>query len=274
MTKDDRLYAPFDIGMDEHPKIIGLSDAAFRALFEGVLYSRRRMSDGFLDARIVLRKWGQEVADELSSNDPDRPSWIPVENGWQIRDFEKHHPLRSEIEEKRAKVSESKSLAGKRSGEVRRAKAEQNANTNEQDSNKTGTKTNPETETETETESKTSPSNEGETTPRKRAGRLDPQWNPPTSLIEQMSAECKDVNLKDEHRVFVDYWIAQPGQRGVKADWEATWRNWIRRKQGDLAAGTKKRPDPDAWMQPRPTAAQRNLATVAHFEQQALELEQ
>ena len=28
---------------------------------------------------------------------------------------------------------------------------------------------------------------------------------------------------------FVDYWHAQPGQRGIKTDWPATWRNWCRR---------------------------------------------
>jgi hypothetical protein len=30
---------------------------------------------------------------------------------------------------------------------------------------------------------------------------------------------------------FRDYWIAQPGQKGVKTDWTATWRNWVRRQQ-------------------------------------------
>lgn len=29
---------------------------------------------------------------------------------------------------------------------------------------------------------------------------------------------------------FRDYWIAQPGQKGVKTDWDATWRNWVRRQ--------------------------------------------
>lgn len=28
-----------------------------------------------------------------------------------------------------------------------------------------------------------------------------------------------------------DYWIAQPGQRGVKRDWDATWRNWVRNER-------------------------------------------
>jgi hypothetical protein len=95
--KDDRLFAPFPIEMDEHPKIIGLSDAAFRAIFEATFYSRRMLSDGFLDERVVLRRWGQEVADELSSNDPERPSWIRVEKpapGWLIHDFERYQQPR------------------------------------------------------------------------------------------------------------------------------------------------------------------------------------
>lgn len=27
---------------------------------------------------------------------------------------------------------------------------------------------------------------------------------------------------------FRDFWIAKPGQGGVKLDWDATWRNWVR----------------------------------------------
>jgi hypothetical protein len=27
---------------------------------------------------------------------------------------------------------------------------------------------------------------------------------------------------------FKDHWIAQPGLKGRKTDWEATWRNWVR----------------------------------------------
>lgn len=28
---------------------------------------------------------------------------------------------------------------------------------------------------------------------------------------------------------FTDYWRSQPGQRGVKLDWPATFRNWLRK---------------------------------------------
>jgi hypothetical protein len=30
---------------------------------------------------------------------------------------------------------------------------------------------------------------------------------------------------------FRDYWIAVAGQRGVKLDWDATWRNWVRNQK-------------------------------------------
>lgn len=32
---------------------------------------------------------------------------------------------------------------------------------------------------------------------------------------------------------FRDYWVAQPGSKGTKLDWFATWRNWVRRVVND-----------------------------------------
>jgi len=144
---DERLFAPFPIEMDEHPKIAPLSDKAFRALFEATFYSRRMMSDGFLDDRIVLKRWGLKVADELSSNDPNRPSWIPVDGGWQIHDFGKHHPMRADIEAKREAVRARRIEAGRRGGV---AKAKQTAS--KPVANESTSVANPSSETETETE--------------------------------------------------------------------------------------------------------------------------
>lgn len=149
--KDDRLFAPFSIEMDEHPKIIGISDAAFRALFEGTFYSRRMLTDGFLDRRVVLKRWGQDAADELAANDPEQPSWIPVEHGWQIHDFSKHHPLRAEIMAKRAEVSEKRSEAGKRGAAKRWQKDGKPMAKERQGSGKGVANDSSETQTETET---------------------------------------------------------------------------------------------------------------------------
>jgi hypothetical protein len=62
-----------------------------------------------------------------------------------------------------------------------------------------------------------------------RGCRLPEGWEPPDELIRKMREECPSLDLRAEHRIFADYWLAQPGTKGRKADWEATWRNWMRR---------------------------------------------
>jgi hypothetical protein len=64
---------------------------------------------------------------------------------------------------------------------------------------------------------------------RKRAERLPEGWMPDQGVIEQMRAECPGVNLEAEHRKFADHWAAASGRTATKADWNAAWRNWIRR---------------------------------------------
>lgn len=48
--------------------------------------------------------------------------------------------------------------------------------------------------------------------------KIRPEWNSAKALA--VFAEFKD------------YWIAQAGAKGRKADWLATWRNWCRREKG------------------------------------------
>lgn len=37
-----------------------------------------------------------------------------------------------------------------------------------------------------------------------------------------------DLDPDETFERFRDHWLAQPGQKGVKVDWDATWRNWCR----------------------------------------------
>ena len=84
--------------------------------------------------------------------------------------------------------------------------------------------------------------------PRTRGHRIHEHWTPDQATIDRIADELGvtvDV-LGREHVRFVDYWIAQPGQKGVKLDWDATWRNWMRKasEQGNLiSAKTSNRTD-------------------------------
>jgi DNA-binding Lrp family transcriptional regulator len=73
-------------------------------------------------------------------------------------------------------------------------------------------------------------------TTAKRGTRLNPEWLPEPEVRQQIAAECLRVDLKAEHLQFVDYWIAKPGKDGLKLDWTATWRKWMRKAQSTAAA--------------------------------------
>lgn len=65
--------------------------------------------------------------------------------------------------------------------------------------------------------------------------RTDPEIDP-QACPDVLADEADKIGLghiySKEWPKFHDYWIAQSGQRAVKADWIATWRNWLRRSYG------------------------------------------
>lgn len=50
-------------------------------------------------------------------------------------------------------------------------------------------------------------------------------------------AERPDLDPERIWARFTDHWNAQPGQRGVKLDWLATWRNWVRNERRENGHG-------------------------------------
>jgi hypothetical protein len=123
----------------------------------------------------------------------------------------------------------------------------------------------PETETERETETKKN----------KRGTRLAHDWVLTKSLGEWAQKERPDLDVRQVAEQFKDYWIAQAGQKGVKLDWSATWRNWVRNTKSskpnvvDIARVTvpmSKTPDPalakikaDEKVTRPPTQAEREM---------------
>ena len=63
-----------------------------------------------------------------------------------------------------------------------------------------------------------------------KGSRLTPDWLLPDEWGEWAETQglSREMIILEEDK-FKDYWISQPGAKGVKADWQATWRNWIRR---------------------------------------------
>ena len=65
---------------------------------------------------------------------------------------------------------------------------------------------------------------------RKRACSLPDDWTPDEQAIRWAADNGFDRDtVLTETDKFVDYWKAKGGKDGRKADWTATWRNWLRR---------------------------------------------
>jgi hypothetical protein len=79
-------------------------------------------------------------------------------------------------------------------------------------------------ETERETETKKEAKRE-----QQRGTRLPEKIENIQEWIDFCNKERPDLFATKILEEFRDYWKAQPGQKGVKTDWTATWRNWVRR---------------------------------------------
>lgn len=64
-----------------------------------------------------------------------------------------------------------------------------------------------------------------------RGGRLPDGWQPDQALADWTRVNAPAAANALEVERFRDYWTAQPGAKGRKTDWAATWRNWARRCQ-------------------------------------------
>ena len=78
------------------------------------------------------------------------------------------------------------------------------------------------TDTEKETPNGVSP---------KRGSRLPEDWMPDEIFGKTEGLTTEQIAREADK--FRDYWRALPGQRGVKADWQATWKNWVRKATDD-----------------------------------------
>lgn len=99
-------WARFDDGFCQHPKVIGLSDGAFRLHVAAVCYAARNLTDGYVPAAALatLKRNPQRAATELAA----AGLWDEAEGGYAIHDYLDYNPSHTEVNSKRA----SKAMAG------------------------------------------------------------------------------------------------------------------------------------------------------------------
>jgi len=73
-----------------------------------------------------------------------------------------------------------------------------------------------------------------------RGSRLPDDFQMPDLWGEWCEKERPDLIPRKVFDSFKDFWISKPGAGGVKLNWEATWRNWVRSQSAPKQAFANK----------------------------------
>lgn len=153
---------------------------------------------------------------------------------------------------KAANVSAARSEAGKEGAEKKKKKRESQAidvaiaEANEQakaeaiaSANAQQTATQTHIQSQTQSQQTLLPTEVAKPVVEARGSRLPTDWKPSQEEIAFCQKTRPDLEVIEVANRFRDFWVAQPGVKGRKSDWPATWRNWVRNeKQGNRRTPT------------------------------------
>ena len=199
-------YYQFNIGdYASHTRHLNpIEDIAYRRLLDAYYLQERPLNAGIaaVARQINMREYEAEVKLVLEE------FFLLTDDGWVNQRADK------EIKHYKAKVEQA-SRAGK-------ASAERRSNARSTDVQPTN---NQEPITIVEAKPKQS-----------RGTRLPADWVPTEDQIQFCKTHRTDLSPQTTADRFRDYWSAQPGAKGLKLDWDATWRNWVRAERVQVAA--------------------------------------
>lgn len=233
-------FAPIDVHFDEHPKFAQLELEHFGLMACALAYCNRVLSDGFVPDKTV-RGFGAstkniKAAERLVVDG----IWIRVDGGYRIVGYLEHNLSKADIEERRkakveagAKGGRTRSKSEARAQADAQARARASASESAQADAKLYKDSNVNLPTGEERRTTLSLVDEPKSpkAPREpRATRIPDDFEPKPETVAALVTEGYADPLRVLNK-FRDHWRAQSGARGVKADWEATFRNWVRNER-------------------------------------------
>ena len=93
-------WIKLDDSLPNNPKILPLSDGAFRLYIEGLCYANQYLTDGYLANAVLIRLDQGNNRDELVW----AKLWIESEDGICINDYTEHQSSKADVEAKKEQV--------------------------------------------------------------------------------------------------------------------------------------------------------------------------
>ncbi len=78
----------------------------------------------------------------------------------------------------------------------------------------------------------------------KRGTRVPDDFAVTAEMVAWAREHTPDADGRVQTAAFIDYWRGKTGKDATKLDWPATWRNWMRKAQGDHDRQRRRGPGP------------------------------
>jgi hypothetical protein len=99
-------WVKIDDSFPNHPKIVGLTDKAFRIHISGLCYCGTYLTDGFVPMTIAARFANEDMTHIVELTKAGLWREAPQDNGFYIHDYLAHQTSKTQVEEKRQTVRE------------------------------------------------------------------------------------------------------------------------------------------------------------------------
>lgn len=221
-----------DDSFHSHPKVLATSPAALGLWVVAGAWCGANLTDGFVPDHALPRLLPDsgELAKELVSTG----LWRRAKGGYRFHNWGAYNPNSTAVVKERDAARERmRKLRANRKepGQQSNGSGEQQANVRENFGARSQPRPDPtRSSSNEELKPEQPPASRAPQGGGKTRGTRLPDIFPVTEEMAAWAREKAPSCGVDDHESFCDYWRGMPGAKGLKANWVATWRNWMRRE--------------------------------------------
>lgn len=252
------VWFKVDDSFHSHPKVLAAEPAALGLWVVAGTWSSANLTDGFVPDHVLPRLLpdSAQLAEQLVTCG----LWRRAKGGHRFHDWGDYNPSSTDVRRERDAARERmRTLRAKRKGTDQTANCSGEQPPNVRAKFVTPTRPDP---------TRSSPNGElQEGSPPAspvppKGGKTDsgtrlPDQFPVSAEMAAWAREKAPSCGTADHEAFCDYWRGVPGAKGRKRDWEATWRNWMRREHERRASR-----QPNGRTSPPAATGDRRLAEI------------
>ncbi len=216
--RDNRTFITVHDGLPDHPKIEGLSDAAFRLLIETWCWCSRHLTDGKVTAASWVKRGTPRARRELVDAGL---AVVDADGDVAMHDYLEHQRSAAEV----AELSAARSEAGRKGGKTRAKRQATGKQPLKQVLEQDGSKTQAESETDTDVLLDEAHGGPAPPAPARRRRQVGDDFEITPGMRAWAAENVPGIDLDAETAQFLDYHQARAS---VMADWTKAWHTWMR----------------------------------------------